>query len=457
MIRPILLSEVEIFCQESLGACLFGADVSFTNVCTDTRKLAAGDLFVALKGDRFDAHDFLAQAAEKNICAAIVERHIPQANVPQLVVSDTTKALGQIAAMNRQSFNGPVLAITGSSGKTTVKAMLASVLSEVGAVLATQGNLNNHIGVPLTLLSLSQEHEFAVIEMGASGPNEIAYSCSLAKPHITMINNVMPAHIEGFGSLEGVAHAKGEIYQCLEADDIAVANKDDLLASLYADKIPAKVFWVSLTDDNADCYAKNIRLAVGETDFDLVMDGESIAVRLHALGEHNVKNALMAAAMAYVAGASLSDIRDGIAKFQPVNGRLKSYQGVSGSRIIDDSYNANPGSVRAAIDVLTGLQGEKVLVLGDLGELGPDAEILHAQLGDYAKEKSLNYLLTLGSLSKNASHHFGEGAHHFESREDLIDFIKSQANNNITYLIKGSRSAKMDLVVAALCQSGDLH
>lgn len=457
MIGAIRLQDVALFCADSLSARLHGEDVSFTKICTDTRKLAEGELFIALKGERFDAHDFIKDAVAANVCACVVERFFPEFPITQLVVSDTTKALGQIAAMNRLAFTGPVLAITGSSGKTTVKAMLASVLGEVGSVLATTGNLNNHIGVPLTLLELSEQHEFAVIEMGASGPGEIAYSCSLAKPQIAMINNVMPAHIEGFGSLEGVAHAKGEIYQYLDAEDVAVVNRDDLLASLYADRLKAKVFWVSLTDSNADCFAEQIKLALGETEFTLNLEGQAITVRLHALGEHNVKNALMAAAMAYVAGASLEQIATGLEKFSPVNGRLKSFVGVNNARVIDDSYNANPGSVRAAIDVLAALPGTRTLVLGDLGELGPDAAHLHQELGVYAKEKGLDQLLTLGVLSACASKKFGESAIHFAARESLIEFIEQQANKNTTYLIKGSRSAKMDLVVSALCQSGDLH
>jgi UDP-N-acetylmuramoyl-tripeptide--D-alanyl-D-alanine ligase len=458
MIVPLTLSHVEEYCEISLNAQLKGGDATFSQVNTDTRTLAAGELFVALRGERFDAHDFLAQAAEKNVCGMVVEKYNPNIKIPQLVVSDTTLALGQIAAMNRAAFDKPLLAITGSSGKTTVKTMLADILRECGNVHATKGNFNNHIGVPITLLQLNADHEFAVIEMGASAIGEIAYLCTLAKPQVSMVNNVMPAHIAGFGSIEGVAQAKGEIYAGLSEHGIAVINVDDKLASQCLANIHSKLMTVSLNNTEADCYAKNIKFAADSVDFTLVLRGAEINAHIGASGEHSVRNALMASAMASSVGATLQNIQQGLKKFSPVGGRMSRHVGVNGAVIIDDSYNANPGSVRAAIDVLAAHKGQRILVLGDMAELGENAEELHADLGRYAQQKELDKFLTLGTLSRHASDAFGQqekNEQHFTDREQLIAYVKSISTPTTTILIKGSRSAKMDLVVSALCKSGE--
>jgi len=459
MIAPLKLTQVAEFCRTSLNAEVRNGDAEFSSVNTDTRTLAAGELFVALRGENFDAHNFLAQAAAKNVCGLVVEKFDANIALPQLVVTDTLLALGQIAAMNRNAFNKPLLAITGSSGKTTVKTMLADILRECGNVHATKGNLNNHIGVPLTLLQLNAEHDFAVIEMGASAIGEIAYLCSLAKPHVTMINNVMPAHIAGFGSIEGVAQAKGEIYRDLTAADTAVINIDDKFSPQWLANMHARVIRVSLNNSQADCYAQNIAFAESSVVFDLVIHSEKITVHLNALGEHSVRNALMAAAMAYAVGTNLKNIQQGLANFAPVGGRMSRHIGINSALIIDDSYNANPGSVRAAIDVLSARNGQQVLVLGDLGELGENAEELHAQLGLYARQKNINHFYTLGVLTKHASDAFGQqlGQHHFTERDSLIAALKNIATPDTTILIKGSRSAKMDLVVSALCSIGENH
>lgn len=464
MIAPLTLTQVTEFCRESLGAQSFNAelrngDASFSRVNTDTRTLAAGELFVALRGENFDAHNFLTQAAEKNVCGLVVEKFDISTALPQLIVKDTLLALGQIAAMNRAAFNKPVLAITGSSGKTTVKTMLADILRECGNVHATKGNLNNHIGVPLTLLQLEAQHDFAVIEMGASAIGEIAYLCSLAQPQVTMVNNVMPAHIAGFGSIEGVAQAKGEIYQGLTASNTAVINIDDNFSSQYLNAVTANVITVSLYNSTADCYAKNIHPSTDSVGFDLHIKHENIAVVINALGEHSVRNALMAASMAYAVGANLANIQQGLAKFSPVGGRMSRHIGVNDALIIDDSYNANPGSVRVAIDVLAASKGTRILVLGDLAELGENENELHASLGEYAQQKKIDHFFTLGVLSKHASEAFGLQAeqHHFTARDFLIAQLKDLATPETTILIKGSRSAKMDLVVSALCSSGDNH
>ena len=463
MIAPLTLKQVAEFCRLSLGAEL-GAelrngDAEFTSVNTDTRSLREGELFVALRGERFDAHDFLAQAADKKVCGLVVEKFDSSLALPQLIVTDTLLALGQIAAMNRAAFTKPVLAITGSSGKTTVKTMLADILRECGKVHATKGNLNNHIGVPITLLQLEAGLDFAVIEMGASAIGEIAYLCSLAKPQITMINNVMPAHIEGFGSIEGVAQAKGEIYQGLTAGDTAVVNIDDKFSAQWLASINAQIIRVALHNPIADCYAENIQTSSDSVSFDLILNANKIPVQLNALGEHSVRNALMAAAMASAAGATLQNIQQGLAGFAPVGGRMSRHSGVNQCLVIDDSYNANPGSVRAAMDVLADCEGQRIFVLGDLAELGDNAAELHAELGAYAKQKKLDHFYTLGILSRHASDSFGAqtGAHHFTERDLLIAQLKAVATAHTTILIKGSRSAKMDLVVKALCDSGENH
>jgi len=459
MIAPLTLKQVAEFCRTSLNAELRNGDAEFSSVNTDTRSLNEGELFVALRGENFDAHNFLHQAVDKKVCGLVVEKFDSTIELPQLIVKDTLLALGQIAAMNRNAFQKPVLAITGSSGKTTVKTMLADILRECGNVHATKGNLNNHIGVPLTLLQLGADHDYAVIEMGASAIGEIEYLCSLAKPQVTMINNVMPAHIEGFGSIEGVAQAKGEIYKNLIADNTAVINIDDKFSGQWLADINAKVIRVSLDNTTANCYATNIEFSPSSVNFDLFIYGKQVPISINALGEHSVRNALMAAAMAYAVGADVTNIQQGLGNFSPVGGRMSRHSGVNQSLVIDDSYNANPGSVRAAIDVLAATNGKRVFVLGDLAELGENEIELHAQLGHYAKQKNIDHFYTLGKLTRHASEAFGNQTtqHHFIERDLLISELKTLATSDTTILIKGSRSAKMDLVVSALCSSGDNH
>jgi UDP-N-acetylmuramoyl-tripeptide--D-alanyl-D-alanine ligase len=394
MIKPLTLKWVEEFitAQEHLRAvtakCHQG-DAEFTAVSIDTRTLNEGELFVALRGERFNAHDFIQDAVAKKPCALVVETFFPDIKLPQLVVNDSLLALGQIAALNRSLFTHPVIAITGSSGKTTVKALLAGILVECGSTHATKGNFNNHVGVPLTLLQLEAHHEFAVIEMGASGPGEIEYLCSLAKPHIAMVNNVMAAHIQGFGSIQGVARAKGEIYAALPTTGVAVVNMDDRFAPDWlAALTKCKVIRVSFQNADADCFAQDIQTSANSLEFAINLNGQAMQVSLNAQGEHNVRNALMAAACASAVGADLQKIKQGLANFAPVAGRMNRHVGVNDVVIIDDSYNANPGSVRAAIDVLA-QKKHSILVLGDLSELGPEAPQLHAELGEYARAKKI--------------------------------------------------------------------
>lgn len=468
MIAPLLLSQVAEFTRARLNAELHGEDMAFTHVTTDSRQLQAGDLFVALRGEKFDGHNFLLTVAEQGAVAAVVDQVDPTIALPQLVVNDTLLALGQIAAMNRAAFHGPLIAITGSSGKTTVKTMTANILRECGAVLMTQGNFNNHIGVPLTLLQIAAQHDYAVIEMGASAGGEISYLCELAKPDVALINNVMPAHIQGFGSLAGVARAKGEIYQGLSATGTAVVNIDDAFAADWLAQLNdkktnhRKIITVSLFNQNADCYARSVNQGSDSVSFTLVLQQQMINVELNALGEHSVRNALAAAACAAAVGASLQHIQRGLAAFAPVRGRMSRHLGAGGALVIDDSYNANPGSVRAAIDVLAAQPGDTVFVLGDMGELGEEAAQMHGEIGRYAYDAGVKRLFTLGELSRNTSENFGSGAQHFTTHAELIVALLDIANANTTFLIKGSRSANTDLVVRGLCDAssdsvGDHH
>lgn len=452
MIAPLLLSHLVQFLPASLAPQLLGHDLAFNRITTDSRQLEQGDLFIALRGDHFDGHDYVTAAIKKGAIAVVVEHADASLSIPHLIVTDTTQALGQIAALNRAAFQGPLLAITGSSGKTTVKTMIATILRECGSVLMTQGNFNNHIGVPLTLLQIDASHQYAVIELGASAPGEIAYLCSLAKPNVVGINNVMPAHVQGFGSLRGISQAKSEIYQGMTADGTAIVNLDDAFASDWLALLGTKkIITVSLLNEAANCFARDIQLGVASVKFTLVINKQVIAVTLNALGEHSVRNALMAAASAFSVGADIHKIQQGLAQFAPVAGRMSRHHTSSGALIIDDSYNANPGSVRAAIDVLVGQGQDTILVLGDMAELGEYAADLHADIGRYARTQGIRKIFTQGPLSQYASATFGEGAQHFKYQAALVEALQACITPSTKILIKGSRSAKTDVIVRALC------
>lgn len=437
------------------GGTLLYPDCRFSRVSTDTRTLARGELFVALRGETYDGHLFLKEVAN-DACGLVVQYPDRQVDKPQWVVPDTVVALGQLAKLARDQFDGPLIALTGSSGKTTVKEMLASILTCVAPVLATRGNLNNHIGVPKTLLALAKEHRYAVLEMGASGPGEIAYLVSLARPTIALVNNVMPAHVEGFGSLAGVAAAKGEIYGGLDASGTAVINLDEPWARDWRRKLPCmNVVTFSLEQEGADVGASNIRFDHrGNPAFTLHVAGEELPVSLPAPGRHNVSNALAAAACALAAGISPTTIAAGLEAIQTVSGRMEFKDGPRGSTVIDDSYNANPGSVKAAIDVLGALDGQRLLVLGDMAELGPEARALHREVGEYAQATGIDQLLATGQLSKEAVAGFGEQGQWFADKDALVRHLRKTLDENTTALVKGSRSAAMDEVVNQLIDGG---
>lgn len=446
--------------QQALGVALNATvqgEAEFTRVCTDTRAVGPGDLFVALKGPNFDGHQFVAQAKAAGARAAVVETLQP-VDLPQWQVDDTRIALGQIARLNRERFSGPVFAITGSSGKTTVKEMLATVLGQQDCVLATQGNLNNDIGAPLTLLALSDQHQQAVVELGASAGGEIAYTVALTQPDVAILNNAMGAHLEGFGSLQGVVKAKGEIFAGLDASGCAVINLDDANASYWLKQTEGqRRLTFGVNNSAADIQARDLQLqASGCYQFTLVQGGQQVTVVLPVMGQHMVANATAVAAACRAQGLALSQIATGLAAFTPVPGRMCPLTTARGCQLIDDSYNANPSAARAAIDVLASLPGKQILVLGDMGELGVDAATLHADVGAYAAEKGVEQLLATGELSQHTVNGFlqagGSSAELFASHEALITYLTPLCDAASRVLVKGSRSAAMDKVVRALME-----
>ncbi|WP_414154206.1 UDP-N-acetylmuramoyl-tripeptide--D-alanyl-D-alanine ligase [Pseudomonas sp. BNK-43-a] len=455
MLKPMTLSQL----TAALSARLVGADATFTGVSIDSRSVAAGQLFIALTGPRFDGHDYLADVKAKGAVAALVEREIADVDLPQLLVADCRVALGLVGALNRAAFDKPVVAITGSSGKTTVKEMLASILRTRGLVHATRGNLNNDLGAPLTLLEIAPDHSAAVIELGASRIGEIRYTVGLTRPQVVILNNAGTAHVGEFGGLEKIVEAKGEILEGLGEGGIAVLNLDDKAFDIWHKRAGARqVLSFALSNEKADFYASDIgRDARGCPSFTLHGPSGSAPVQLNLLGTHNVANALAAAAGAHAVGVSLPGIAAGLAAVQPVKGRSVAQIAPSGARVIDDTYNANPTSMCAAIDILAGFSGRTVLVLGDIGELGQWAEEGHRQVGDYARGK-VDALYATGTNMVNAVQAFGANGRHFATQAELIDAVRAESVSDTTILIKGSRSAAMENVVAALCgASGEKH
>ncbi|UUY08770.1 UDP-N-acetylmuramoyl-tripeptide--D-alanyl-D-alanine ligase [Pseudomonas sp. J452] len=455
MLKPLLLSEV----APALHARLLGADVAFSAVSTDSRKIEAGQLFVALTGPNFDGHDYLAEVAGKGAVAALVEREVAGSDLPQLIVSDSRVGLGRLGALNRNAFSQPLAAVTGSSGKTTVKEMLASILRAglQGSVLATRGNLNNDLGAPLTLLELAPEHVGAVIELGANHVGEIAYTVSLTRPHVAIITNAGNAHVGEFGGPDKIIEAKGEILEGLAADGIAVLNRDDKAFAIWQARAGGRaVLSFALHDSRADFHAAELaRDARGCMAFTLRSPAGSARIQLNLLGPHNVANALAAAAAAHALGVPLVGIQAGLESLQPVKGRAVAQLATNGARVIDDTYNANPISMCAAVDILAAFSGRTVLVLGDMGELGEWAEQGHRDVGAYAAGK-VSALYAVGPLMAHAVKAFGTQGQHFADQASLIAALRRESGDT-TILIKGSRSAAMDKVVAALCVSGEAH
>jgi UDP-N-acetylmuramoyl-tripeptide--D-alanyl-D-alanine ligase len=458
----MLLSQVA---QATGGKLLSGprtmaGDITVNGVSSDSRKIAQGDLFIALRGEHFDGYAFVGIAAQAGAAAAMVNAdscQVPpqnageqQAVIPLVLVEDTRMALGRLAGWWRSRFSIPVVAITGSNGKTTVKEMLASILREAAgsadAVLATRGNLNNDIGMPLTLLRMNETHLYAVIEMGMNHPGEIDYLTRIAVPDVALTNNASGAHLEGLGSVEAVAQAKGEIFAGLRHHGTAVINSDDSHAQIWRTLAGAHPLLEFGLNANADVsgtwhpHGDGLRLDVTAPQGMFVAD-------LQVPGKHNALNALAATAAATVLNIPLETIAAGLEKFSGVAGRLQRKTALHGASLIDDTYNANPSSMRAAINVLAQAPGKRILVLGDMGELGDESAALHAGIGAEARRAGIEKLYALGALSVNTVREFGSGAQHFGQIEDLQDALEDELDANTTVLIKGSRFMKMERVV----------
>lgn len=433
-----------------LAAELRGPDLRFAAVTTDSRSVAKGALFVALRGERFDGRAFVAQAQAAGAVAALVEDFVDVA-LPQLRVADTLAGLQQLAALWRARFTIPLLAVTGSNGKTTTKQMLATVLAARGPVLATRGNLNNHIGVPLTVLQLRSAHRSAVIEMGANHRGEIASLAALARPDIGIVTQAGDAHLEGFGSRDAVAGAKGELFAALGASGIAVINADDPYAALWKTMAaPASVLYFGLSE-GADVRGLDLQAqAAAGTRFTLVTPQGRAELLLPMPGRHNVLNALAAAAAGVAFGLSVDEIARGLEHSEGAQGRLHWKTTRQGAQLLDDSYNANPSSLRAGLDLLAALPGRRWLVLGDMAELGPAAAELHAEAGTTARQLGIERLFAVGRLAAQAVRGFGAGAEHFETTEALAAALAPQLGTNVTLLVKGSRSSRMERIVTAL-------
>ncbi len=434
------------------GGRLLGADLEVAGLSTDTRSVGPGQIFVALRGERFDAHDFLATALAAGAAGLLVSdaSRVP-AGVSAVVVDDTRIALGSLAAAWRRQFTLPVIAVTGSNGKTTTKEMIAAILKAAhgDAVLATRGNLNNDIGLPLTLLGLEPGHRAAVIELGMNHPGEIAYLAPLGAPTVAVITNAQRAHLEGMGILDEVAREKGSLFNGLPADGIAVVNADDAYAEYWREMAGGRAVHTFALDHDA-----RVRGSVRQHGLDQILrlatpEGEAEIV-LAVAGRHNARNAVAAAAACLAAGIPLSAVGVGLAVFAGVKGRLQRRPGQAGAVLLDDSYNANPDSVRAGIDVLASTIGRKILVLGDMGEIGSASAQYHDEVGGYAKSQGIDRLYTLGESAQLAAHNFGDGGQSFRHVEDLVAALLPALNPDTTVLVKGSRFMKMERVADAI-------
>ena len=430
-----------------------GDDVEVTGVSTDTRTVADGQLFIALSGERFDAHDFLDQAITAGATALLVsdESKLPAGCSAVVVGDDTRLALGRLAAAWRARFSLPVIAVTGSNGKTTTKEMVAAILKVAfgTSVLSTRGNLNNDIGLPLTLLGLRPTHRAAVIEMGMNHPGEIAYLAQIGSPTVALVTNAQRAHLEGMGDLEEVAREKGSIFGGLLPNGVAIINADDT----YAD------FWRGMAGVHAVRtfgidHAADVRGAVRQHGLEIAIELSAAegaaAITLHIPGRHNARNAVAAAAACLAAGVTMADVAAGLEAFSGVKGRLQRRAGNKGAEILDDTYNANPDSVRAGIDVLAATIGRKLMVLGDMGEIGEASGQFHDEVGGYAKSQGIDRLFAFGDAAQQAVRNFGEGAKHYCNIEKLIAAVDKELGPDTTVLVKGSRFMKMERVVDAL-------
>ncbi len=440
------------------GGELLGDDLVIGSLTHDTRALVPGSLYVALRGERFDGHDFAYDASMRGAAAVLVDHEV-KVDVPQVVVPDTLLALARIAAGLQRDRVEKAVAITGSNGKTSVKTLVVSILQRAGVTYFNPGNRNNEIGLPMAVIDGPDDADFSVYEMGAGKPGDIAYLTDIVTPEVALVNNIAAAHLERMGSLMGVAETKGAIYDALPADGTAVINADDAFAEYFASRVPDRRILRFGLETTADLTARDIRATADGSDFVLVAPHGEVAVQLHLPGRHNVLNALAAAGVAMACGVSLAIIAEGLSAAQPVAGRQVAHTLPNGAVVIDDSYNANPGSLVAAIDTLAAASrqagGEGWLVLGDMRELGADEEALHADMGVRAKNAGLRRLYTLGPLSAAAAVAFGEGAHPFQDHASLADALRAELRAGVRCLVKGSRGSAMDRIVAALLSTGE--
>lgn len=463
MMRSLSLQQL----VDRFGGELINGDFQFEQVSIDSRQALAGAAFVALCGERFDGHDFLEQALVNGVGALVVNSRsqdkLPVQALPTWLVEDTTAALANMASAQRDYFTHKIVGITGSSGKTTLKGMLSAIfIALVGKqqCFVTPGNFNNHIGVPLSLFKIKPQHRYVAIEMGASALGDIHYLTTITRPHVAVVNNVMPAHLEGFGSVDNIARAKGEIYEGLSGESIAVINGDDAYAQqwIVQNRQRRQIIFSAKGRDDAVVTASNIeKLPNGCYGFLLHCGDQQASVQLSVLGVHNIHNALAAAACAHALHINIQQIATGLANFVAEPGRLYVQQGIDNCVLIDDTYNANPGSVKAAINVLCDLPGKKTLVLGDMGELGEDTQQQHQAIGCYAKAKALDHVFTLGKYTQSVAEAFGDQGIHFHSCEQMVKYLLSVVNEDMAVLVKGSRSAQMEKVVHALTAAEATH
>jgi len=451
-----MIHTLQAFADAAHGQ-LLGQDRDFKEVAIDSRKLAPGDLFAALRGLQVDGHDFVQAAYAAGAAGALVARALPLP-LSQIVVSDVEAALTAAASAARARFAGPVVGVAGSNGKTTAKEMIASILSQRGPCLSTRGNLNNHLGVPMTLLRLHASHRSAVIEMGANRAGDVAQLVQIARPGIGLITNAGAEHLEGFGSLEAVARAEGEMVATLPSEAIAVINADDEFAVMWRASTRARVLSFGLSA-SADFHAEALQLSVDAhgfaTRFQLHTPSGRVGISLALAGRHNVLNALAAAAAAMSAGASLTDVSAGLAAVRAVKGRLQFRRTHAQAWLIDDTYNANPSSVRAGLAVLSELPGRRWLVLGDMAELGAFAESSHREMGALARAAGVERLYTFGELAALAADSFGAGAERFRDAEQLARTLQAQLTADVRLLVKGSRVNRLERVVGALAVDSD--
>ena len=450
--RTVELSQLAHWCEGRL----LGDDVPISGISTDSRDDLHGALFVALKGERFDAHEFVAQAKANGAAALLTHRPV-DSDLPTILCADTEEALGEIAAGLARTRPAVVLALTGSNGKTSVKTLLHAILLHAGKAYVNPGNRNNEIGLPLAVIDAPEDAQFAIYEMGAGKTGDIAYLTSIVTPNIALVNNIAPAHIERMGSLLGIAETKGAIYEALPDDGLAVVNVDDAFCPYFLERIAGRSVLRFGLENNADVTAGKIVSGADGVRFELITPAGRAEVALQMPGRHNILNALAATAMALAAGAHFEAVLAGLQSARPVAGRQDGKQLANGAVLIDDSYNANPGSVLAGIAALTAacaLDGrQSLLVLGDMAELGDTAVDLHAQIGTAAKSQGIAGMMTCGVLSAAASEAFGSGARHFTDRAALIAVLNGSLHSNQRLLVKGSRSSRMDEVVNALLQT----